>query len=164
MGVRHFSELTCWQLARELQKEVFRITAHPTFNRDRELKEQLRDAASSARRNIAEGFGRRTHRDIAHFFSVSLTSVNEVQDELGEAVDNAYVTADEVSQALSLCKRTFVATSRFRNAVKDRPDPPWNRWPDRRSRPHLAHLSHPVAPAHRAHPAAENETFPPLLS
>jgi four helix bundle protein len=133
MGAAHFSELVCWQLARELQNEVFRITAKPTFTRDLELRDQLRGAASSARRNIAEGFGRRTHRDIAHFLSVSLTSVNEVQDELGEAVDNGYLTAEDVERALSLCKRTFVATSRFRNAVKARPDPSWNRWPRHRS-------------------------------
>jgi four helix bundle protein len=134
MGARHFSELTCWQLAGELQREVFKVTSKAPFNRDLNLKDELRDAASSVRRNIAEGFGRRTHRDIANFFNVSLTSINEVQDELGEALDNGYVAAEEISRALNLCKRTSVATSRFRNSVKDRPDPPWNRWQSRPSR------------------------------
>ena len=133
MGVDHFSKLICWQLARDLQREVFKITSRTTFNRDLELRDQLRDAASSARRNIAEGFGRRTHRDIANFFNVSLTSINEVEDELGEAVDDGYVTAAEIALAINLCKRTTVATSRFRNSVKDRPDPAWNRWPRPRS-------------------------------
>ena len=129
MRVDHFSKLICWQLASALQREVFRITSIPAFKRNFELRDQLRDAASSARRNIAEGFGRRTHRDIAHFFSVSLASVNEVEDELGEAVDDGYVTAEDVKLALNLCKRTTVATSRFRNSVRKRPDPSWNRWP-----------------------------------
>ena len=85
--------------------------------------------------NIAEGFGRRTHRDIANFLNVSLTSINEVRDELGEAIDNGHLTADEVSRALNLCKRAYVATSRFRKSVKNRPDPAWNRWsPGRASR------------------------------
>jgi len=129
MGVRHFSELTCWKLARALQKEVFRITSKTVFERNRDLRDELRDAAGSARRTIAEGFGRRTHRDIANFFTMSLTSMNEVEDELGEALDNGYVTDEEIASALNLKKRAFVATSRFRNSVKDRPDPEWNRWP-----------------------------------
>src|SRR5688572_14991806 len=102
MRVDHFSKLICWQLARELQNEVFKITSKPAFSRDRNLRDQLRDAASSARRNIAEGFGRRTHRDIAKFFTVSLTSLSEVQDELGEALDNEYVTPEEIERALNL--------------------------------------------------------------
>ena len=132
--VRHFSQLVCWQLCRDLQREVFRITSRPVFNRDFDLRDQLRDAAGSARRNIAEGFGRRTHKDQANFFATALTSLNEVEDELGEAVDNGYVAIAEIESALNLKKRAFVAASRFRNSIKSRPDPPWNRWPKRRTR------------------------------
>src|SRR5919106_6276738 len=67
MVVRHFSQLICWQMARELQREVFRITSKSVFNGNFDLRDQLRDAASSARRNMAEGFSRRTHKDHANF-------------------------------------------------------------------------------------------------
>jgi four helix bundle protein len=130
--IRKFSDLICWRLARALQREVFKITAKPAFNSNFDLRNELRDAASSGRRNIAEGFGRRTHKDQANFFSTALTSMNEVEDELGEAVDNGYVTSDEIAIALNLKKRAYVATSRFRNSIRDRPDPPWNRWPKHR--------------------------------
>src|SRR5688572_22632487 len=129
--IRKFSDLICWRLARALQREVFTITAKPAFNNNFDLRDQLRDAASSARRNIAEGFGRRTHKDQANFFATALTSLNEVEDELGEAVDNGYVTIEEIGKALNLKKRAVVATSRFRNSIKGRSDPEWNRWPDR---------------------------------
>jgi four helix bundle protein len=132
MVIRHFSQLVCWQLARDLQREIFEITSKPPFRGNRDLHDQVRDAASSARRNIAEGFGRRTHKDQANFFATALTSLNEVEDELGEAVDNGYVTSEEIGKALTLKKRAVVATSRFRNSIKDRPDPEWNRWPDHR--------------------------------
>ena len=134
MVVRHFSQLVCWQLCRDLHREVLKITAKPVFNGNFDLRDELRDAAGSARRNIAEGFGRRTHKDQANFFSTALTSLNEVEDELGETVDCGYVTTEEISSALNLKKRAVVATSRFRNSIKDRPDPPWNRWPKRRTR------------------------------
>lgn len=113
MAVKKFSELMCWQLARALQREVFRITSKPVFKTNLDLHDQLRDAASSGRRNIAEGFGRRTHKDQANFFSTALTSMNEVEDELGEAVDNGYVTSEEIGVALNLKKRAYVAASRF---------------------------------------------------
>ena len=62
--------------------------------------------------------------------------MNEVEYELGEAVDNGYVTAEEIGVALNLKKRAYVAASRFCNSIKGRPDPPWNRWPKpRRKRP-----------------------------
>ena len=128
MVVRRFSQLVCWQLARELQREVFRITSKPVFRSDFNLRDQLRDAAGSARRNMAEGFGRRTHKDQANFFATALASLNEVEDELGEAVDNGYIKLEEIGSALNLKKRAFVAASRFRNSIKSRPDPPWNRW------------------------------------
>src|SRR5688500_3075040 len=113
MRIRKFSDLMCWRLARALQREVFRITSKPVFKSNLDLHDQLRDAASSGRRNIAEGFGRRTHKDQANFFSTALTSMNEVEDELGEAVDNGYVTNEEIGVALNLKKRAYVATSRF---------------------------------------------------
>src|SRR5688572_17438767 len=106
--IRKFSDLICWRLARALQREVFTITAKPAFNNNFDLRDQLRDAAASARRNIAEGFGRRTHKDQANFFSTALTSMNEVEDELGEAVDNGHVTHEEIREALtSKNRRSF---------------------------------------------------------
>jgi four helix bundle protein len=133
MVVRHFSELVCWQLSRDLQREVFRITSKGVFQRDFKLRDQLRDASGSARRNIAEGFGRRTHKDQANFFATAIASLNEVEDEPGEAVDNGYLTIEEIGSALNLKKRASVASSRFRNSIKASPDPPWNRWPKRRT-------------------------------
>ena len=77
--------------------------------------------------------------------------MNEVEDELGEAIDNGYVTGEEIGVALNLKKRAYVATSRFRNSIKDRPDPPWNRWPKqrpkRRKRTYAPNLNGAVAPS-----------------
>jgi four helix bundle protein len=132
MGAKHFSELICWQLARALQMEVFKLSAHCTFNQDFKLRDQLRSAASSARSEIAEGFGRTTHRDFAVFLNRSCTSVNEVENRLGEAVDNGYLLPRDIATALVLCRRTCAAASSLRRVLKSTPDPPANRWPRRR--------------------------------
>ena len=119
---RHFSDLICWQLARELQCEVFRLTSSPTLRDNFKLRAQLLDAASSVRRNIAEGFGRTSHREFARFLNISISSVNEVEDALIECVDDGYATSSEIAIAQQLCRRTTIATSRLRNAIKDKPD------------------------------------------
>src|SRR5688572_9627666 len=124
MGAKHFSELICWQLARALQMQEFKLTAKPTFDRDFKLRDQLRSAASSARSEIAEGFGRTTHRDFAVFLNRACTSVNEVQNRLGEALDNDCVCEAEITVALTLCRRTCAAASSLRTVLKSTADPP----------------------------------------
>ena len=122
---RHFRELTCWQLARSLKGEVTKLLKKPVFGRNLRFRENLSDAASSARRNIAEGFGRRGHKEFARFLNISLSSLKEVEDSLIESVDNEWVTQEDVAEALQYCKRTSIATARLRNSIKDKPDPPW---------------------------------------
>jgi hypothetical protein len=55
---------------------------------------------------------------------MALASLNEVEDALGEALDNGYVTHEEIQLALNFKTLPFVAASRFRNSIKDRPDAP----------------------------------------
>jgi four helix bundle protein len=126
---KHFSELICWQLADELRREVFELISKPSFKQDLKLRDQLRSAGSSVASNISEGFGRLTHREFHRFLEVSRSSVNEIEDRLGESVDNRYLSEDDIGRALNLCKRTGVATSRFMKSIKNRPDPERNRWP-----------------------------------
>jgi hypothetical protein len=71
---RHFSELISWQLARFLRREGFRLTSVAPIRNDFKLRDQLRDAASSVRRNIAEGFGRMSHREFARFLNFAVVS------------------------------------------------------------------------------------------
>jgi hypothetical protein len=56
---------------------------------------------------------------------MSLSSLKEVEDSLIDSVDNEWVAEEDVAEALRFCKRTSVATTRLRNSIKDKPDPPW---------------------------------------
>ncbi len=84
MVAKHFSELVCWQLGRELRQHVFRLAALEPISADFKFRSQLNDAASSICSNIAEGFGRRSHKDFAHFLDMARSSANEIENRLGE--------------------------------------------------------------------------------
>ena len=74
--------------------------------------------------NIAEGFGRRTDRDFAHFLTISRSSAAEVQSHLYVASDLNYISGndfqllyDELEQ---LSKMIFSLTNHLRKSTEKR--------------------------------------------
>jgi four helix bundle protein len=110
-NIRRFEDLICWQKARELLKMIYKMTNYEKFARDYSLRDQLRRAGISVMLNIAEGFGRRTHKEFKNFLFISHGSVSEVQSALNAALDqkyiserdftNVYDSCDEISQIIS---------------------------------------------------------------
>jgi four helix bundle protein len=121
MGVRHFKELRCWQLSSELKREVYAITAHPPCCADRDFCSDIRDAARSAAANIAEGFGRYTHREFGHFLSIAHASLSETENHLLDAEDGGYISADECARLTDLAQRAQKAVSRLRTYLLNTP-------------------------------------------
>ena len=117
-GARHFRELTCWQLANELKLAVYRVADSPAVRADPGFREQLVNAAASAPRNIAEGFGRRTHPDFARFLDVARGSLMECQNHLQDAVDRRYLTPGDCSTLESLAQRTCGAVARLQKYLR----------------------------------------------
>src|SRR5262249_337826 len=96
---RSFRELIWYQLACQLRRNIFVIVSTPSFNCDLSLRGQLRRASASVCSNIAEGFGRTTHADFAHFLDISRSSTNEIDDRLDEALESGYLTPADVTDA-----------------------------------------------------------------
>ena len=109
-GARHFTELIVWQLADQLRIEVFQLTKRGRFPADFKLRSQLDDAADSACRNIAEGFGG-TDPEFANFLRIARRSLNEVQDGFRSAWLKGYVSEADLLPARSLLRRIFPALS-----------------------------------------------------
>ena len=109
--IERFEDLLVWQKARQLVKEVYRVTELGEFKRDYGLKDQMRRATTSVMLNIAEGFARRTNKEFGYFLFVSHGSVAEVQSILyiasdlkyldKAAFDKLYSQCDEISRMIS---------------------------------------------------------------
>lgn len=82
MGAKHFSELRAWQLAAELSDRVVALCGTRPLQSDLEFRKQLRDAAESGPRLIAEGFGRWGHRDFARYLVMARSEIMEVESSL----------------------------------------------------------------------------------
>jgi four helix bundle protein len=117
-GARHFRELDCWRLANELKLGIYRLADRPEVKRDLRFNEQIRDAAASAPRNIAEGFGRRTHADFAKFLDVARGSLAEAQNHLQDAVDRGYLDAPEFHRLNGLSGRAAAAVARLQRYLR----------------------------------------------
>jgi four helix bundle protein len=120
-GARDHSELIVWQLANELCVQTFPLTARGAWSRDLKLRSQTDDAVSSVRRNISEGFGRRSHAEFARFLEISRSSLNELRDCFLEAEQKGYVTGDQLAAHRNLIKRITVANARLSRYLRNTP-------------------------------------------
>ncbi len=94
MAVRSFRDLKVWQKARavllRLDPIVKRIEEH-----NPRLADQLRRAAESIPECIAEGCGRATDKDFAHYVSMAGGSASEVENLVQRAFDLRLVSEAE---------------------------------------------------------------------
>jgi four helix bundle protein len=123
MGVRSFRELHCWQFCRALKVRVYAITAAPPASIDVDFCCQIRRSARSAPRNIAEGFGRFTHREMSQYLKIALGSLAETQDGLLDALDQRYITKGEFDELWALSVSAIRTTKAFKRSIDGGPDP-----------------------------------------
>ena len=89
--IKRFEDIEAWKKSRKLTGDVYRLTKSGPISRDFGLRDQIRRAAVSVMANIAEGFGRKTNKDFAHFLYLSKASAMEVISHLYVVVDQNYI-------------------------------------------------------------------------
>lgn len=92
-----FESLEVWQLARNLRLEIYLLTR--TFPKEEQfnLTSQIRRAIGSVTANLAEGYGRATDKDRAHFTNTAYCSALEVLDHIIASYDLKLVEEEEYS-------------------------------------------------------------------
>jgi four helix bundle protein len=79
--------------------------------RDVDFVRQIRNAAASAPRNIAEGFGRYQPREFGQYLRVANGSLLEASNHLQDGVDRGYFTPEQIEPLLVLARRASAATT-----------------------------------------------------
>src|SRR4051812_12454683 len=84
--MRSFRSLVVWQKSRALVLRLDPIVKR-IGSRNPRLADQLRRAAESVAEAIAEGCGRATDKDFAHYVSMAGGSASEVENQIQRAFD-----------------------------------------------------------------------------
>ena len=90
-----FKKLIVWQKAMELVRVVYRISKGFPPDERYALTDQLRRAAVSIPSNIAEGNGRVSNKDYAHFLAMARGSLFETLTQIQVAEDLGYIGEHE---------------------------------------------------------------------
>ena len=95
--IQSFTQLTTWQKGHSLVLDMYRATDQFPPGEQFALTSQIRRAVVSFTSNIAEGFSRGSAKDKQHFYSMALSSLTEVQNQLLIARDLGYITHEQFS-------------------------------------------------------------------
>ena len=114
-----YKRLKIWQLVKIVYTKIRLFPKEEQFA----LCDQLRRAVVSIPSNIAEGYGRDTHKDFAHFLSLARGSLFEVDTQLSVAVDLGYMKPDVGLENSIEELSKMIATFRTRLLTSPTPTP-----------------------------------------
>jgi four helix bundle protein len=117
-GVDRFEDLISWQRMHDLNIEVWRATDSGPASRDFDFRNEIRDAADSAERNIAEGFGRFTPPQFANFLDISRASALETRTLLRKGLEVGYWKQTDFERLDSLAIRGLQAVAKFQRYLR----------------------------------------------
>lgn len=112
-----FRNLICYQKGRVLVKEIYAIVKRLPTEERYALGDQLRRAVVSVTSNIAEGSGRQSFKDQAHFIEVAYGSLMEVMSQLDLALDLNFIDVDTHSHLDMLIKEEAKLLSGYRSSL-----------------------------------------------
>ena len=93
-----FRNLNVYIKSKELVKQIYELSKKFPREEQFALSDQLRRAVISIPSNIAEGSGRNSQKDQAHFYNIAYGSLMEVFSQLDIACDLGYISQEEFNQ------------------------------------------------------------------
>ena len=114
-----YRKLIVWQKAMQFSKQVYRLIEQFPATEKYALSDQVRRAVVSIPSNIAEGCGRASNRDYAHFLSIARGSLYETMTQLELAQSLGYIEtisdveglASEISRMLTSLMKKYIPLS-----------------------------------------------------
>jgi four helix bundle protein len=116
--IERFEDLIAWQKARELTREIYRVSRAGEFGRDFGLGRQIQRAAVSIMSNLAEGFERGGRAEFHQFLSTAKASCAELRSQLYVALDVGYVGPDEFESLMQMAQEVARLTGGLRASVE----------------------------------------------
>ncbi len=117
-GIQRFEDIRAWQEARQLVRQVYKMSNAGKFARDFGLRDQIQRAAVSVMTNIAEGFGARSNPSFRQFLTFAQRSALEVQSLLYVALDVNYITREQFRSTYAQVERIAAFIGALKQSLK----------------------------------------------
>jgi four helix bundle protein len=121
MSGKNYRDLIVWQKAIELVGEIYKITKLFPQEELYGLTSQIRRAAISVPSNIAEGQGRKTKKEFAHFLSIAHGSLRELETQLIISKHLEYANSEVVEIMLNRCAEIGRLANGLSNSLTSNP-------------------------------------------
>jgi four helix bundle protein len=95
MSRSRVEDLLVYEKAVAAADAIFALTQRPIFNRDPELREQMRSSSGRIQSHLQEGSGQSTDRHYAHYVCIARGSSKEMKGHLRRALGCKFISADE---------------------------------------------------------------------
>jgi four helix bundle protein len=118
--INRFSDLTVWQKAHELTLAIYKVTEKFPRSEQFGIVSQMRRSAASVSANIAEGFGRRTTKELLRCLQISRGELEETRYFLILSRDLHHIPAAEYENMYNLCDSVGQLINALGRALKNR--------------------------------------------
>lgn len=112
-----YKNLEAYKETKTLVKQVYALLKKFPKEEQYALCDQLRRAVISIPSNLAEGSGRTSAKDQAHFFEMAFGSLMEVECQLDIACDLGYMSHDELESLNEQIARVAAMLSGMRRKL-----------------------------------------------
>src|SRR3989338_2450600 len=113
--IKSFTDLNAWKTGHSLVVDIYELTKKFPKEELFGLTNQIRRAAVSITSNIAEGFSRQSLKEKAQFYSMSLGSLTEVQNQLLISRDVQYLNKESFDK---IAERTVIISKLLNGLIK----------------------------------------------
>lgn len=120
MTVRSYRDLIVWQKSMVLAADVYRLTREFPKHEEYRISGQMIRATTSIPANIADGHGRGTRKDYAHFVSIAKGSVAELETFLLLAIDLMLSKKEHITPVLDLAEEVGRMLNALRRRLNER--------------------------------------------
>jgi four helix bundle protein len=116
MSIFVYHKLQVWQMAKDLVLDIYKLTETFSIQEKYGLISQINRAAISVASNIAEGSGRISRKDQAHFSQLAYGSLMELACQLEISRDLGFINEHEWQSVSGKIEAIAVKLSRLRNS------------------------------------------------
>jgi len=110
MKIEKFEDIIAWQKGKELTLNIYVVFKNC---KDFSFKNQIERASISIMNNIAEGFERRTNKELKNFLFIAKGSAGEVRSMLNLGLELNYINKLEFNKNYSLTAEVSKLLSGF---------------------------------------------------